>query len=294
MQVEVSPMPAPPRVVTPKSLPPGKRRTWFVIAYVAAVLLIDTLATTPTPLPGLKASDIGVASTIADALNHVLPAPISSLRWHPRDVAGWLTHTPLPAWTYAWLEAKVLANVDVFKLIFWFIVPVLLCGRRIDLKAFGFSRWRKLDWRLFAIAAVLGFLAVCLVPLIPQLRAYYGSGTGGAFSAKLFVVTAQLLWTLSWLPGWEFMHRYFLLNAVSPRWRFGWLLVPFLEWAYHLQKVWIEGLGMLLFSILATQYVLRRRNLSLPFAVHLLIEIALPLTLLFSALNPLTWALAGR
>ena len=87
------------------------------------------------------------------------------------------------------------------------------------------------------------------------------------------------------------MHRYFLLRAVAPRWpRVAWFLPAFFEWAYHLQKFWLEWVGMALFSLLATQYVLRRRNVSLPFVAHLLIEIALPLTLLFASLNPLTWA----
>jgi membrane protease YdiL (CAAX protease family) len=57
--------------------------------------------------------------------------------------------------------------------------------------------------------------------------------------------------------------------------RYGWLLVPLAEGVYHLQKPWPEMLGMVAFSLIATQWTLRRDNMLLPLLVHLAIEIEL-------------------
>lgn len=267
---------------------------WFVVAYVAAVLLIDALATVPPSLPNPYGTEVRPMRALVSALDSVLPAPLASLQWRPAHVSALLGHTPLPEWTHTWLRRPLFAQFDVFKFVFWFLVPLALCGRRVDLAAFTLRRWRKPDKYIFAAACVLGFLAVCLVPYIPGLREAYGAGgsLGMPFGDKLYAAMRQFIWVISWLVGWEFMHRYFLLEAVRPRWpRFGWLLAPAFEFLYHLQKFWLEALGMFLFSLLASIYVIRRNNVSLPFLAHLLIEIALPLTLLFSALNPLHWVL---
>jgi len=269
---------------------------WFVIGYVAVVLFVDAFATIPARLPSPFAKETRLADSIVNAVNAVAPFPLSSLQWQPKHVADALAHTPLPAWSYGWMRAPVLRQFDVFKFVFWFLIPLALCGRRVDLKAFTTARWRPLDWKLFYACAVIGFLVVCAVPFIPGVRDYYvGNVSDIPFGDRLFGTIQRLFWVASWLIGWEFMHRYFLLQAVTPRWpRYGWLLAPFFEWAYHLQKHWLEALGMLLFSLALTYYVVRRRNVSLPFFAHLLIEIALPLTVVFTALNPLLWFFTPR
>lgn len=287
-----------PSNVETTPLSPAPQRAWwpyFVVGYVALVLLVDALATIPARIPNPYGTTTNVMGAIVAGINHVSPMPLSSLQWRPETVAHFLERLHFPAWSVGWMRWEIFARFDVFKFVFWFLVPLALCGRRVDLKAFTTFRWRKPDWYLLIAAGVLGFLAVCIIPFVPGLRDYYG-GAGGSvgipLSTKLAGLCGMMIWTFSWIIGWEFMHRYFLLQAVGPKWpRFGWLLAPFFEWAYHLQKFWLEALGMAVFSILATQYVLRRRNVSLPFIAHLLIEIALPLTLLFGALNPLTWLL---
>lgn len=269
---------------------------WFVIGYVALVLFVDAFATIPARIPMPFATEARLSDSIVNAVNAASPIPLSSFQWQPHHVAALLRHTPLPTWTYGWLEARVLRQFDVFKFVFWFLVPLLLCGRQVDLKAFTTARWRPVDWKLFFACAVIGFVVVCAVPFIPGVRdQYVGNTSGVPFSARLAAASGQLFWVASWLIGWEFMHRYFLLQAVVPRWpRYGWLLAPFFEWAYHLQKHWLEALGMLIFSLALTWYTVRRKNCSLPFFAHLLIEIALPLTVLFTALNPLLWFFSPR
>jgi len=86
----------------------------------------------------------------------------------------------------------------------------------------------------------------------------------------------QLFWVASWLPGWEFMHRYFLLQRIRvPFPKYGWVLVPLAEGAYHLTKEWPEMLGMVVFSIILTRYTLLRKNLVIPFLAHFAVEMFL-------------------
>lgn len=269
---------------------------WFVVGYVAAVLLLDALATVPPGLPNPYGKETHVMRSIVSGINSVSPWTLSSLRWNPGDVSSLLSKAHVPGVLHRWMDAPLFAQFDVFKFVFWFLVPLALCGRRLDLASFSTIRWRTLDWRLFFAFCVIGFLVVCLVPFLPGVSNYYaGSAISSPFGDKIGTFFKHLLWVASWLVGWEFMHRYFLLQAVSRKWvRYGWLLVPVFEWAYHLQKHWIEAAGMFVFGVVLTQYVVRRRNVALPFFVHLCIEIALPLTLLFSALNPLLWIWSPR
>ena len=263
--------------------PPKQRAGWpvFVVGYVALVLAWDTLRVQHPELAILR------------PLYTAAPWLFSQQGWTGAEFIHWLARHQASSALLS--GARILSGFDAFKFLFWFVVPLLLCGRGVDWSAFGTRLWRRFDWGLFAVASLLGFLAVCSVPFIPGMGDFYRTaGMGVPLSAKLLSAAQSIVWTLSWLTGWEFMHRYFLLRAAASRWpRWGWLLPPFMEWAYHLQKHWLEGLGMLLFSLLASQYVLRRRNVALPFYVHLFIEIALPLSLLFASLNPLVWAM-GR
>jgi hypothetical protein len=120
-----------------------------------------------------------------------------------------------------------------------------------------------------------------LIPRIPELRVIYLPMSLLPPAEKPAVAAGQLLWTLSWLPGWEFLMRYLLLGVVAMRWpRYGWLLVPLVEGAYHLQKPLMGAGGMLLLSLVLTRWALLRRNGLLPLLAHFLIEVELVLALL--------------
>ncbi|HEO70450.1 MAG TPA: hypothetical protein ENN80_04250, partial [Candidatus Hydrogenedentes bacterium] len=196
----------------------------LAMAYVAAVLMIDTLA--------VHRVDLGI-------------------QWR-----AFLWHTA--------------GGFDLFKLIGWLVVPFLLCLYGFDWGALGVARWKRVDWILLAALAGVELLAVLAIPLIPALQnVYQGMGDAPA-DVKWHFATGNLAFLCSWLLGWEFMHRYFLLRHVEkwlPRW--GWLMVPLCEGLYHLQKPLLEAGGMVLFSVVVTLWVRRRKNILLPLLAHL-------------------------
>jgi hypothetical protein len=167
-------------------------------------------------------------------------------------------------------------GADLFKLVFWLVVPFVISIPWMDWGYFGVSRWRRVDLYLLAGLVVIGAIAVLIIPMFPSLRAWYpGLGRASA-SAKWHYALFTVVWTLSWLAGWEFLHRYFLLTNLSAVWpRFGWILIPISEGAYHLQKPLLEAGGMVALSVILTLWALQRRNTLLPFVVHLSIELEL-------------------
>lgn len=165
---------------------------------------------------------------------------------------------------------------DVFEFVFWLVIPVLFMARRLEVGYFGFCRWKRGDWILFVVLVGVGVLAILAIPLFPSLRETYRGMGGFTPSAKWAQFRYYLIWDLSWLVGWEFIHRCAMTIHLRRCWpRYGWLLVPLAEGLYHLQKPVPEMLGMVAFSILATQWTIRRRNMMLPFLVHLAIELEL-------------------
>ncbi|HPO14687.1 MAG TPA: hypothetical protein PLI09_14700 [Candidatus Hydrogenedentes bacterium] len=234
--------------------------TGIVIAYVAAVLALDTLAV------------MGVNK----------PIHWSMFSWHPASVYNFATDHGVPSALVSWMKLILLRQFDVFKFVMWFLVPFLFSLWWMDWGALGFRRWKKVDLYLLLGLAALGMAAMILIPLVPSLSATYGGLAHLSSGKKWGTLILQIVWIISWLPGWEFMHRYVLLRKVSVQWpQFGWILVPVFEGVYHLQKPLLEALGMAAISIILTQWTLRRRNVMLPFIVHLIIEIELLVFLLF-------------
>ena len=181
--------------------------------------------------------------------------------------------TPLD-WTVLRWRGPLAA--DLFKFAAWFCVPFALSLPWLDVGWFSLRRWRRADWFLLGGIVVAGAAAMALIPFVPSLRETYGSASGLSPEQKWSMLIHSLVWTVSWLVGWEFMHRYFLLRPVSNAWpRYGWLLVPVFETVYHLQKPLLEAGGMLLFSVVLTYWAIKRRNLMLPLIAHLIIELEL-------------------
>ncbi len=232
----------------------------LVLAYVAAVLLADTLA----------------------AMGLRKPLDFSMFRWRPGTLYALASDAGVPNSLIAWMNSRLLQQFDLFKCVFWFALPLLFSLRKMDWGALGVKRWTRTDLYLMGGLAVAGFAAILLIPVVPALRhTYHGMGSLAA-SQKALYFFLQITWIASWLPGWEFIHRYFLLRRAQAVWpRFGWLLVPFSEGVYHLQKPGLEALGMVALSVVLTQWAMRRRNVLLPFLVHLIIEIELVAFLLF-------------
>jgi len=170
-----------------------------------------------------------------------------------------------------------LPGFQLFKFVAWFTIPLLFCLRRFDHKYFDIKRFRPSDWLVLAAVGGAGVLAMAVVSVVPSLRGDYPSFREAASADKWRYVGHMLMYTVSWLVGWEFLHRYALLTTLRMRWpRVGWLLIPLLEGAYHLVKHPLEAAAMVAFSLFATGWWgLRRRNALAPFLAHLLIELEL-------------------
>jgi hypothetical protein len=250
----------------------GKAVAGLLIAYVVAVLLVDTLATQHVKWPFAWDVFIWKPRTIAPALAAMLPD------------AAWTHHF------IAFIQSPRASNFDLFKVTFWFVVPVLFTLPWMDWAAVGTRRWKGRDWALLAFAAVAGMGAMFLIPHLPGVSDYYQAPKGITSSQKLSLFLGYNAWTASWLPGWEFLHRYVLLAALAvffPRGTKGWFMVPLVvatsEMAYHLVKPWPETLAMFGFGFLATAWAYQRSNMLLPFIAHWMIELSLVLFLVLSA-----------
>ena len=216
------------------------------VAYVFVALAVDTLA----------------------VYDIQWPLKWSVFQWRPESFWRVLGATPPD-----WMRLSPINRFDLFKFMFWFVIPFAVCLRGMEWRWFSPRDWKRNDWLLLGAMVVLGSLAVASIPFIPALRNAYPGMSHLPADMRWTSLFAYLLWTASWLPGWEFMHRYFLLRVVIHRFpRYGWLLIPVSETLYHLQKPLLEAGGMAVFSLLLTFWAVKRRNLLLPFIAHLYIE----------------------
>jgi hypothetical protein len=160
--------------------------------------------------------------------------------------------------------------------ILWLGIPVLLMCRDIDIRVFTFSRWKKIDaWLLIALM-LLGACGVYLIKFIPVLAQYYRPQSHLNAAMKWSFATGYLIWLSSWLIGWEFLHRVFLMQYLQAvLGKIGLCFIPAFEFLFHLQKSLPEALGMLLLSIVLTYWSYKRKNVLLPFLAHLSIELTL-------------------
>ena len=147
---------------------------------------------------------------------------------------------------------------------------------------FGFRRGTGPGTFLLAGVGGLCLLAGLVVPWVPSLKAWYPGAADQPIELRWRIVIFQLAWIASWLPGWEFLHRYVLLRPFQERFaRFGWLVVPLSEGVFHLQKHWLEMAGMVAISLVLTRWAAKRRNMMLPFLAHLIVEVELVIVRLF-------------
>lgn len=174
-----------------------------------------------------------------------------------------------------------LGDFDLFKFGVWLLIPLALCWRTLDHGWFGIARWRRSDALILLALVVAGALALLLIPQLPGVAELYPGTSRLPAEGQHALFIGQLVWSVSWLPGYEFLNRYLLLRAAAARWpRYGWWLVPLAEGLYHLQKPGIECVAMVVFSMILTRWALARRNGLLPLLAHLVVEIELGLVLL--------------
>jgi len=230
----------------------------FATVYVGMVLLVDYLA----------AQRVG------------WPFSWAVFRWMLDDLS--------PA-----LRGTLVGRFDLFKFVFWLLIPLAVCWKTMDWRYLLRGAWTRRDAWFVGGLALAGMAAMFLIPLVPALREFYPSLRDWPVEQRIDFFLSRLVWIASWLIGWEFLHRYLLLHHVQrmpvdwsrlyqPQ-QWAWLVVPLMETAYHLQKAWLEAVGMFFFSTVLTLWCLQRRNWLIPFLVHLIIEVEL---LLFMTLAP--------
>jgi hypothetical protein len=242
-------------VVKSKTPSYSGRRFFAVLFYVILVLGIDALATSRLSWP----FDWAV------------------FQW--RLVSPWhFLGLSIPSWT----QSSIARSFDLFKFLFWLVLPLCFCLPRMEWSWFSMRNWKRLDWLLLGLLLVAGAVAVASVAFIPSLSNVYRGFSHLPWSHRWMRALASLAWVGSWLIGWEFLHRYVLLRSAAAYFpRYGWLVVPLSETLYHLQKPGLEMVGMALFSLVLTWWSLKRQNMLLPFIAHLYIEIMLIVALTF-------------
>lgn len=181
------------------------------------------------------------------------------------------------------------SGFDLFTFTAWFVVPLLVSLPALDLQYFTFRSWKKIDWWILALVVAGGGLVMLALPHLPGVGQYYRGWGDLPLDARGRNAAHALLWTFSWLLGWEFTHRYFLLKNLADAWpRQRWFpalaVVPLIEVLYHAVqgKPLLETLGMGALSVVFCLWALRRRNALLPFLGHLAIEVELIAFLFFT------------
>jgi len=215
---------------------------------------------------------------MATSLINIPSSVIAGIKAHPVVLLVIVYVTAVQIYDYYTMHEYLIARCfDAYKFSAFLVVPLLLSLRKMDWGYYGVKRWRRIDAYFLAALLVVGILAVWSISIFPSLSSYYQPH--GAEKSTLFV--RHMAWLVSWLIGWEFLHRYFLLTHVSKAWpRFGWLLVPLCEGLVHLQKPALEAVGMVLLSLVITFWAVKRRNGLFPFLVHAAIEVDLLIYLL--------------
>ncbi len=234
----------------------------LIVGYVATVLIVDTLAVQGSKL----------------VVTWNKWPPITLTRHAPLRQAADQTGVADNAWVFDFsrFRWRLSNGFDVFKFLAWFAIPFVCCAAWMDWQYLTFKRWKPLDTRILITLALLGAAAIFAMRFFPSLDQYYPGMGYRPWGDKWAFIEHQAIWIFSWLVGWEFLHRYVLLTHFGKLWpRVGWLIVPVSEGLYHLQKPLPETAAMVVFSIILTLWVMKRRNVLVSFFAHLIIEIEL-------------------
>lgn len=187
-------------------------------------------------------------------------------------------------WIIDWgiFHWKLENGFEVSTFILWFVIPFIFSVKSMDWGYFGISRLKKNDIYFVLCLSVIGIMGVLCIKIFPSLREYYPNIIFPDSSAKIDWALNVIIWNISWLTGWEFLHRYVLLTRFEKAYpNRGWFGVCLIEFIFHFQKAFLEAIGMLIFSIFVTRWAVKRKNVLIPFVLHMLIELFLIILILF-------------
>lgn len=166
------------------------------------------------------------------------------------------------------------SGFDWYKFVTWFLVPAIAtfpAERRVGVTL----RMTQREGVALGVVVLLSCAAMGVVVLSPELAAQYLGSATGNWGQRSSIAQRQLIWTLSWLPGYEFLVRRLLLSRAE-HWRLGAvLLVALVEFAYHLQKPLLEAVAVLFFSAALSVWARERRGSLWPSLSHLCVELVL-------------------
>ena len=167
-----------------------------------------------------------------------------------------------------------LGSFDFYKFIAWFLIPLSLSYKN-NFKEY-LKKPRRSDYFITMAMIVVGVFAILIIPYIESLNSYYHSFTFQSDQQKFNYMKGQVIWTFSWLIGWEYIHRYYIITKTYPilKNKLLWI-IPLLEGFYHYNKPPIEFISVFIFSFILTLWTIKRKNILLPFIIHLTIEIIL-------------------
>ncbi len=166
------------------------------------------------------------------------------------------------------------AGFDWYKFVMWLVVPFLVTLLRTERVAYSL-RATRCEWWLLGVITLGSCAAMSVVATTSELSAVYLGAASGDRNQRWSNASRQLLWTLSWLPGYEFMLRRVLLQRANALGLGSVALVAVLEFVYHLQKPLLEAFAVLFFSVGLSVWTRRRPASVLPLLAHLSVELVL-------------------
>lgn len=222
----------------------------------------------------------------ANIVNHKQPSiPLAPLAWTlgyvgfvlGLDVA--MAQGRLPVAARSLLRALHLVHesngFDWYKFVVWLVVPLAWTWRHPGYRTLSLRATRG-EWWLQVTVVAASCLAMFVVAATSELSAHYLGGLTNNSAQRWLTARWQLIWTASWLPGYEFMLRRVLLQRASvlgPWWSVA--LVAAVEFVYHLQKPMLEAYAVLLFSAVLSTWATRRPESLHPILAHLWVELVL-------------------
>ena len=181
-------------------------------------------------------------------------------------------HYAIGHFYYSWVFLRIIIPLIIIK------------SLRIPFSEMGLGPPKNNRFLIFLGAvSLLGLLAIYfLIHASPQYLGYYAKGWGALDSRRL---TNFMVFTLSTLTGWEFLHRSFLLMGIvyilekrhrvekSLAHQTAILIVWTFEVLFHFIKPQMEATGMLLGSPVLSYITLKTGSIWPAFLIHLGVEV---------------------
>jgi membrane protease YdiL (CAAX protease family) len=190
-------------------------------------------------------------------------------------IVGYYYNSPTVVHHFHTLRFTIYIGLPLLSNLFFLKLPLSQLG----LGRPSFSKNAKIYFTAILIIAPILYVAFPLFESYPKNYPQYQDALiPWSQKAERF-----LIFTLSTLPAWEFLHRGFLLGALKSilgkakideniAVSLSILAVTMSEALYHLVKPDIEAFGMLALSPILSWFAIRTKSIWIPIILHLYIE----------------------